>query len=220
MQVSGLTSGVTQIACGNAHSCVAKSDGSAWCWGNNGFGQLGDGTTTQRLTPTQVSGMTSGVSQIATGSSHTCLAKFDGSVWCWGGNWGGQLGDGTTSNRSIPVPVSGLVSETFNVVGGYNYSCAIKTDGSAWCWGWNSLGQLGDGTTIQRLVPTQVKGMTSGVSKIAAGANNGGSPHTCAVKTDGTAWCWGNNSSGQLGDGTTTNRYSPTQVLFESDLAP
>ena len=197
----------TWLEPGGYHTCSIRSDGSAWCWGGNNNGQLGDGTTTRRLVPTAVSSMTSDVSALAAGELHTCALKTDGSVWCWGQNTYGQLGDGTTTWRFLPTAVDGLASGVTALAAGEYHTCAVKTDGSAWCWGQNDHGQLGDGTTNEPLVPTAVSSLTSGVTLMAAG-----SMHTCARKTDGSVWCWGENFHGQVGDNTTIDRLVPTAV--------
>jgi len=195
---------VWTFSLGGHHTCVLKSDGTLWCWGNNGYGQLGDNTTTSRITPVQVVNLTNVVS-IATGNAHSCALKSDGTVWCWGYNYYGQLGDGTTTNRLTPVQVSGLTN-VVSIALGYYHSCALKSDGTVWCWGYNGYGQLGDNTTTDRHTPVQVVNLTNVVS-IATG-----NAHSCALKSDGTVWCWGRNGYGQLGDGTTTNRLTPVQV--------
>jgi alpha-tubulin suppressor-like RCC1 family protein len=205
--VSGLSSGVAALKAGQDHTCALTTGGGALCWGDNWFGQLGDGTTTIRSTPTAVSGLGSGVAAIAAGDYHTCALTTGGGVLCWGWNGEGQLGDGTTTNRSTPVAVSGLGSGVAAIAAGGNHTCAVTTSGGALCWGRNGSGQLGDGTTTNRLTPTLVSGLGSGVAAIAAG-----SQHTCALTTSGGVVCWGSNSSGQLGDGTTTPRATPTPV--------
>ena len=203
VQASGLSE-ITQIAAGNSHSLALKADGSVWAWGSNSYGQLGDGTMTQRNTPVQVSGLGE-VTQIAAGNNHSLALKADGSVWGWGYNAYGQLGDGTTVNRNTPVAVSDL-GEITQIAAGHLHSLALKADGSVWGWGHNYYGQLGDGTSIDRNTPVQASGL-SGVTQIAAGYL-----HSLAVKTDGTLWAWGYNVSGQLGDGTTTQRDTPVQI--------
>ncbi len=205
VDVSGLSIGVGAIAAGNFHTC-ARTVGGVKCWGNNFSGQLGDGTTTNRLTPVHVSGLTSGVSAIAPGDSHTC-ALTGGGVKCWGFNGNGQLGDGSTTNRLTPVDVSGLTSGVSAIAAGTSHTCALTTGGGLKCWGSNLIGQLGDGTTTDRLTPVDVSGLTSGVSGIAAGA-----AYTCASTTGGGVKCWGSNFRGQLGDGTTTDRHTPVDV--------
>ena len=189
---------------GEYHTVALDSDGAVWTWGHNGYGQLGDGTTTARTTPAQISGLGS-VTAIATGGSHAIALKPDGTVWTWGYNALGQLGDGTTTNSSTPTQVPGLSNVT--AVSGNGYiTMALKTDGTVWAWGMNGDGQLGDGTRTQRTSPVQVSGLTN-VAFIAAGIY-----HALAVKDDGTVWAWGQNSYGQLGDGTTTARLTPVQI--------
>jgi alpha-tubulin suppressor-like RCC1 family protein len=192
------------IVGGAYHTCALKSDSTVNCWGYNVYGQLGDGTTTQRLSPTSVPGLT-GVAALTAGSSHTCALKTDGTVRCWGNNGDGQLGDVTTTPRVSPTAVPSLTGVAALAAGAY-HTCALKTDGTVRCWGNNSDGQLGDGTTNPTLNPTVVPDLT-GVTALAAGAY-----HTCALQTDGAVRCWGRNGQGQLGDGTTTQRLSPTAV--------
>ena len=188
-----------RLAGGGAHSLAIKTDGSLWAWGDNQYGQLGDGTTTNRLTPVQV---LTGVAAVAVGDLHSLALKTDGSLWAWGVNGDGELGDGTTTQRLTPVQVLTGVAA---VVGGNAHTLAIKTDGSLWAWGWNWYGELGDGTTTQRLTPVQV---LTGVAAVA-----GGGSHTLAIKTDGSLWAWGWNGYGELGDGSRTQRLTPVQVL-------
>ena len=207
VDVSGLTSGVSAIAVGGSHTCAVTTGGGVKCWGLNGNGQLGDGTTSQRTTPVDVSGLTSGVSAIAAGQFHTCALTTGGGVKCWGLNSGGQLGDGTTTQRTTPVDVSGLTSGVSAIAAVFNHTCALTTGGGVKCWGNNGSGQIGDGTTTQRLTPVDVSGLTSGVSTVAAGGS-----HTCALTTSGGLKCWGSNAGGQLGDGTTTQRLTPVDV--------
>ena len=149
---------------------------------------------------------------ISAGASHTILAKSDGTVWAWGGNNEGQIGDGTTTSRSAPLQVL-AVSGAVAVSAGSYHSVALTSEGAVWAWGRNMYGQLGDGTSTQRLSPVQVPGL-SGVTAVAASENS-----TYALKGDGTLWAWGHNNEGQLGDGTKTDRYSPVQVQGLSDVA-
>ena len=145
------------------------------------YGQLGDGTTTDRSTPVQVSGLTN-IAAIAGGGNDTIALKNDGTVWAWGWNYFGQLGDGTTTDRSTPVQVWGHVVA---IAGGSEHTIALKDDGTVWAWGGNGFGQLGDGTTTDRSTPIQVTGLTNVV------AIAGGEEHTIALKDDGTVWAWG-----------------------------
>ena len=206
--VSGLSSGVTAVAAGADHTCALTSGGGVWCWGLNGNGQLGDGTTTPRLTLGAVSGLSSGVTAITAGYFHTCALTSGGGVVCWGANASGQLGDGTTTTpRLTPVAVSGLSSGVTAVAAGASHTCALTSGGGVVCWGCNAIGQLGDGTTTQRLTPGAVSGLSSGVTAVAAGDS-----HTCARTSGGGVVCWGYNANGQLGDGTTTDRLTPVAV--------
>ena len=172
------------IAIGEFHSLVIV-DGSLWAWGNNWHGQLGDGTTDNRATPVQIEDDTNWAS-IAVGGGHTVAIKIDGSLWAWGYNWHGQLGDGTTENRAAPVQASSD-TDWASVFAGDSYTMAIKTDGSLWAWGRNSSGQLGDGTTEDRLVPTQI-GIDTDWVRVMPDAI-----HTIALKSDGSLWFWGSD---------------------------
>ena len=139
-------------------------------------GQLGDGTSTQRVTPTPVSRLGSGVAALAVGGYHTCALTTGGASTCWGDNQYGQLGDGTRTQRVTPTPVIGLDSGVAGVAAGYSHTCAVTTGGGVLCWGYNQYGQLGDGTTTQRVTPTPVSGLGTGVAALAAGRY-----HTCAL---------------------------------------
>jgi alpha-tubulin suppressor-like RCC1 family protein len=207
VDVSGLTSGVTAIAVGGTHTCALTSAGGVKCWGSNGFGQLGDGTTETRFTPVEVTGLSSGVTAIAAGAVHTCALTSTGGLKCWGDNYGGELGDGTREDRHVPVDVSGLSSGALAVSAGAGHTCALTTAGGVKCWGGNANGELGDGTTEQRLAPVDVSGLSGGVMAVSVGGDS-----TCALTTAGGVKCWGGNRSGELGDGTTEDRHVPVDV--------
>ena len=203
VNVSGLYGGVSLVAAGSEHTCVVVA-GGVRCWGANFSGQLGDGTNFNRNTPASVPGLPGTVVAIAAGSAHTCALTSDGSIWCWGANFSGQLGDGTNVNRNAPVHIAGLAGSVADVAAGSEHTCALNRGGGLACWGANFSGQLGDGTNAKRNAPTMiVHGLSRGVSGVAAG-----SEHTCAVVSDGVR-CWGANFSGQLGDGTNVNRSEP-----------
>lgn len=204
------------VAAGGFHACVLRSSlfsGGPACWGSNSFGQLGDGTTTTRLLPVAVdtSGVLNGVTltQIAAGNDQTCALSTAGQAYCWGRNNTGQLGDTTTTNRSVPVAVD--VSGVLNGVTlrkislGSGHACALSSTGDVYCWGKNSYGEIGDGTTTDRPSPVLVSG---GLTFTDLGA---GTYDSCGVSS-GRAYCWGYNGSGEIGDGTTTNRLVPTAV--------
>lgn len=189
--VPGLTN-VVELALGNGYSCARLTDGTARCWGYNMEGDLGDGTLTERHVPTVVSGL-SGVTEIVAGNNHSCALLSDTTVRCWGYNNLGQIGDGTGGNtRATPVAVSGLTGVTGLALGG-NHTCALLSDATVMCWGYNVNGQLDDGTTMQRLLPVSSLNVSDAIA-IAAG--NG---HNCALLSDQAIQCWGWNANGQLG---------------------
>jgi alpha-tubulin suppressor-like RCC1 family protein len=193
------------IAVGADHACGINTNGAAFCWGLNTSGQLGDGSNTTRLSTVAVSGGLK-FQQIAAHGNHTCAIATTNVTYCWGENVNGGLGDGTKVNRNTPTAVSG--GRVFQSLAlGSLHSCGLTSDGTAYCWGGNASGQLGDGTTAERLTPTAVTGGL-GFSSLAS---NG--LHTCGLASPGLlAWCWGDNSNGQVGDGTKVNRPSPVAV--------
>ena len=205
----GLQGGVIALALGAHDSCALMRSGGVKCWGWNRSGQVGDGTTTDRLRPVAVVGLRSGVTAIAAGTEHTCAVLSTGGAKCWGENTWGQLGDGTTRSTITPVDVSGLSSGVTAITAGDSHTCALTSTGGAKCWGGNVFGELGDGTfDLRRLTPVDVSGLTIGLSAISAGDFD-----TCALTSSGAAKCWGSNFWGQLGDGTTTDRSTPVDVV-------
>ncbi len=206
--LSGGLSRATAIAAGSNHTCALLSDGTAQCWGYNGYGQLGSGTFTDSNTPVPVNAL-SGATAIAAGGYHTCALLSDGTGKCWGYNAYGQLGNGTLINSSIPVAVTGLGGlggPTAAASAGGFHTCALLSNGTVECWGYNGFGQLGNGTTTDSSTPVAVSGL-SGAEAISAGEF-----HTCALLSNGTVECWGNNNYDQLGNGTTTNASTPVAV--------
>jgi alpha-tubulin suppressor-like RCC1 family protein len=200
-------SGAVAISAGSDDIIVLKSDGTVWGWGGNFDGELGVGGSWNlpQADPVQAAGI-SGVVAIAEGDRSTLVLKNDGTVWAWGANWYGQLGDGTTKGRNTPGQVPGLSGITAIAAGQKGYSMALKNDGTVWTWGANWNGQLGDGTLTDRWAPGQVSGLAD-VTTVSAGAG-----FCLSWKKDGTFWAWGNNANGQLGDGSTTDRKQPVQV--------
>ncbi|HUG09977.1 MAG TPA: immunoglobulin domain-containing protein [Opitutaceae bacterium] len=183
---------------GSYHTLFLTDDGTLWATGSNDHGQLGDGTTTSRSTPVQVS---SGVASVSARTRHSLFVKTDGTLWAMGWNYYGQLGDGTTTGQSTPTQVSDGVA---SASAGGAHSLFVKTDGTLWAMGYNAAGQLGDGMMTNLSTPVQV---ADGVASASAGAK-----HSLFVKTDGTLWAMGSNDYGQLGDGTTVQRLLPVQV--------
>ncbi len=228
-------SGVTSLDVGYEHACAVVPGGQVRCWGANEFGQLGDGTTTDRSRPTVVlnasgTGPLTGVTQVSLGQGHTCARLATGEVRCWGVNARGQLGDGSTTNRSRPVSVataSGLLTGVSQVSAGAGHTCARLTNTEVRCWGDNYWGQLGDTTTTDRRRPVAVaaasgSGHLTRVAQVAAGY-----AHTCARLSSGEARCWGAGSYGQLGDGNSYLtkgpeyiRKRPVTVVSPSGTAP
>lgn len=204
VDVLGMTD-VIAVASGNISSHALKNDGTVWGWGGDNFGQLGDGNANLtgcfcELNPVQAVGLT-GITAIASGSFHMLALKSDSTVWTWGSNSNGQLGDGTTNSSATPTQIA--ISDVVGIAAGQNFSYALKSDGSVWAWGDNSWGQLGVGGGM---VPTQV----AGINNVIAIANSFN--HAIALKNDSTVWTWGANYSGQLGNGTTNNSPTPAQV--------
>lgn len=203
VQVLGMSSGVSAIAAGGQYSC-AIHNGAAKCWGGASQGRLGNGDTTDSPVPVQVTGLTSGVTAIAATSSACAIQS--GSVWCWGSGGNGQLGNGATANSSIPVKVAGLPAPASSISVGGAFACASLTNGTVWCWGSNVNKQVEPtNTDLAISTPRQVPGV-SGATHIAS-ANLA----TCAVTATGVQ-CWGGNSGGQLGRGTSTPMEGPGPV--------
>jgi alpha-tubulin suppressor-like RCC1 family protein len=242
------------VAGGVSHTCALDPQGTAYCWGANASGQIGDGSRADRSSPTEVETQIA-FQMVSAGLAHSCALDGSGAAFCWGRNVGGQLGDASRDDRTTPVGVSG--GRRFrSLVTGWNHTCGVGAGGEVWCWGLNSEGQLGDGTHLDRLVPTAVAGSppfqvlaagnghTCGVTggqvrcwgdnrfgQLGTGDQQGsprpappvdlpdaatrvaaGAMHTCALLGDGRVYCWGQNVHGQLGDGSTTSRSVPTPV--------
>jgi len=190
------------VAAGEAHSIAVKEDGSLWAWGSNELGQVGDGGQSDSLSPKRIGGEEDVWIAVAAGRWHTLAIRSDGSLWAWGANIWGQLGDGTKVYKVLPVRV-GEDTNWKMVSAGEYHSLALKNDGTLWSWGWNAFGQLGIGMTHDRKHPSCI-GFDTNWSFVSAGDH-----HSMAVKQNGTLWGWGYNGYGQVGDNTSEDRDAP-----------
>ena len=204
-----------QVSSGANFTCAVKRDGTAWCWGFGGNGQLGNGSQEDKVLPTRVEGL-SGLSSVCAGTTHACaVGAEDGSLWCWGDNTSGQLGDGTLVSSPLPKKVDDL-PPIREVSAGLNVTCAVDWDQNLLCWGSNSWGELGlgfvsDATEPNVVEPTEVPNQSS-VSAVSVSL---GTPDVCTV-SQGLVWCWGMGTDGQLGNGDNTDSSHPVQVLDDS----
>lgn len=246
-QISGISGAASVAAGGGYHACTLQADGAVWCWGDNTNGQAGNTTQSSPAAPAQVSTLGTGaVTALAVGQSHTCVRKSDGSAACWGDNYYGQLGDGSMTTRTAPVPVGVLGTNVASLSAGSAATCAVKTDNTAWCWGtyygatpveltalganvaqvamasyfacarksdgtlwcWgNDPTHIGVSTTWD--VPVQVTSLGTSVAELYQTQGS----HLCVRKTDGSTWCWGLNSQGGLGIGSMTDSYLPVSTV-------
>jgi len=198
----------SDVAAGSNYSCAVNLDGELWCWGNNANGQFGNGTTASESGgPVRVGADSDWASVSVGGYRSTCAVKTDATLWCWGYNYYYQATSSTTADRLSPVQVGADTDWAQVDVGDYHV-CGVKTDATVWCWGYNYYGEVGNGASVQtRVAPvSQVGSDTDWVSVTA------GQYHSCGVKTDGTAWCWGEGGSGRLGYGSSTDQALPVQV--------
>ena len=199
-----------QVSSGYSHTAAIKTDGTLWMWGYNIVGQLGDNTITNKSSPVQVVGGGTNWRLVASGQYHTLAIKTDGTLWTWGWNRHGQLGDGSSvTHRSSPIQTVSGGTNWKLVAGSIYFTAAIKTDGTLWTWGHNGFGNLGDGSSITH--------RSSPIQTVAGGTNwklvSCASYAAAAIKTDGTLWTWGSNSVGQLGDGSVVQKSSPVQTV-------
>lgn len=210
VQTTSQTTNWKDIGVGCSFMVATKNDGTLWTWGNNASGTLGNEVigTASRSTPIQTSSAASNWRCISVGSNVIGATKTDGTLWMWGANTLGQLGDSATRNRSSPVQTFSTGTNWEHVSVGTSTSGGIKTDGTLWMWGSNLNGSIGDNTTVTRSAPVQTwSGGTNWKQLSVAGS------HAGAIKTDGTLWFWGLNDVGQLGANDRTNRSSPVQTI-------
>jgi alpha-tubulin suppressor-like RCC1 family protein len=231
---------VSQVSTGANHTCAVTTQGELYCWGDNDYGRLGiNPSTWSATTPARVlKGEQGGagtyledVSQVSAGEYHTCAVTTQGELYCWGLNFTGQLGINSTLDQTIPVRtlkgeqggVGTYLEDVSQVSTGKYYTCAVTTGGELYCWGLNSSGQLGNNSTYQRPTPVRVlKGAQTGIGSYLENISQvtTGDIHTCGVITGGELYCWGNNTIGELGDGTTTNYLTPAKIFDGSGSAP
>ena len=198
--ITGAGNGWASVAAGNAHTIGVKTDGTIYVWGENIYGQVGDGGGSNRLTPfpTSIDGKWIAPA-VGSQADHTVVVKADGMVWAWGNNSDGQLGDGTSSHRNIPVKIVWRGNKWASLAGGMGHTAGVKSDGTLWAWGSNDSGQIGDRSyQVNKYLPMKI-GDNRWLSLEA------GSYHTVGIKSDGSLWAWGYNTYGQLGDGTSGN---------------
>lgn len=211
---TGLTD-VVEVALKSGHSCARQSDGSVWCWGGNAYGQVGDGSTEDRSSPVKVP-LTEPATEVSVGSSHTCALGSSGSLWCWGSPRYGCLGNGSVDTTPQPIPVQATelkASAAHEISCGGMFTCVLAEGDALWCWGRNSGGYLGAGTFDDpHPSAVEVTAFGTGVRAIAVGI-----AHSCATTHAGSTWCWGENSYGELGDGTREAKPSPVLVDIPCD---
>jgi alpha-tubulin suppressor-like RCC1 family protein len=213
--VNGGCNDPVAVAGGYDHNCAILKDGSVWCWGFNQVGEVGDGTTGNRSQPVKVALPSQATAISARGvylgganySAHTCVILSDQSVWCWGSNANGELGQGDTVVHSNPVQVKGLASITRISVGGA-HTCAVNANNDLYCWGRNFYGQVGTGSAGAP-VPMPQPILSGVTAKVALGGNS-----SCIIKTDKNLYCWGWNYNGQLGNGTLTDAHAPGPAVL------
>jgi alpha-tubulin suppressor-like RCC1 family protein len=201
-----------EVATGSNHTCAVDTSGHAWCWGYDGKQQLGNGSgNSQQNSPVAVAG-THTFTAITAGTTHTCALDTSGQAWCWGGDVKGQLGDGSpAADQAVPVTVTGT-HEFVAISASGEHTCAVDSDRTAWCWGGDTYGELGDDAQLSDQfspVPVQI---TEPIVDVTAGLT-----HTCAVAGDAHVWCWGRDIFGQLGNGSPASD-QPTPVAVSGTL--
>jgi len=206
--VSGLEPGARAIATGVNHTCAITAEGAAVCWGRNNYGQLGIGSTDTKQTPTQVSGLTSGVRAITAGDYHSCAITSTGAVRCWGLGTSGELGNGASNSSNIPVATSVVTSGVQAIAAGASHTCAITSANAVRCWGKGDYGALGNNNGGASNSPVQVL-LPAGATPTEISAGDG---YACASRYARDTYCWGNNANGQLGNGETSHSLVPVKA--------
>jgi alpha-tubulin suppressor-like RCC1 family protein len=197
-----------QVSLGTVHSLGLRSNGTAWGWGGNGVGSLGDGTAVTKSSPVSVVGGFTDWVKVNAGGYHSLGIRGNGSIWGWGSSPNGQIGDNTTTARSSPVSLVGGFTDWIDISAGIAHSLGIRENGTAWAWGLNTYGRLGDGTVTSRLSPVSVVGGFTDWIQVSAG-----NIHSLGLRANGTAWAWGAGTQGRLGDNTAVSKSSPVSVV-------
>ena len=205
--IGGFTDWI-QVNGGSNHSLGLRANGTAWAWGLNTFGRLGDGTVVSRSSPVSVVGGYTDWIQVSGGGANSVGLRANGTAWAWGANDFGRLGDDTAVSRSSPVSVVGGFTDWIQVSAGDSHSLGLRANGTAWAWGWGLNGRLGDGTIITRSSPVSVIGGFTDWIQVSAGGS-----HSLGLRANGTAWAWGPGTAGGLGDGTIITKSSPVSVV-------
>jgi alpha-tubulin suppressor-like RCC1 family protein len=205
--VGGFTNWV-QASANNQFSLGVRANGSLWAWGGNGAGQLGQNTVISRSSPVSVVGGFVDWIQASAGNVHSLGLRANGTIWAWGSNYDGQLGDNTSVNKSSPVSVVGGFTDWVQASAGKNHSIGLRANGTVWAWGYNSYGKLGDNTSVNKSSPVSVVGGFTDWVHVDAGKD-----HNIAVRANGTLWGWGRGQYGLLGNNFTTTRSSPVSAI-------
>ena len=210
-----------QISAGGSHSLAIDEDGNLWSWGLNSKGQLGIGTNDDKLVPTKITieeEQNKKWKQVSAGDQYSLAIDEDGNLWSWGYNHNGELGDGTTGEKNVPtkITIEGEENKKWKqIYAGYDHSLVIDENDNLWSMGYNAYGQLGDGTIKDKHVPTKIT--VAEKTNITWKQVSAGDDHNLAIDTEGNLWVWGNNTYGQLGDGTTGNKNVPTKITIEGE---
>jgi alpha-tubulin suppressor-like RCC1 family protein len=200
----------TQVSAGQNHSLGLRENGTAWSWGFNTQGQLGDNSSVEKSSPVQVAGGFTDWIEVSAGGSHSLGLRENGTAWSWGNGQSGQLGNNYASgfpNKSSPVSVVGGFTDWIQLSTKNAANLGVRSNGTVWGWGGNFFGEIGDGTTINRSSPVLVVGGFTDWTKVS-----GGGAHSLGLRENGTAWAWGNGNNGRLGDNSSVDKSSPVQV--------
>jgi len=200
------------VSAGYLHGLGVRTNGTAWAWGNGSCGRLGDNTSVNKSSPVSVVGGFTDWCQVSAGNAHSLGVRTNGTAWAWGPGTYGRLGDNSTVSRSSPVSVVGGFTDWSQVSAGGSHSLGIRRNGTTWAWGNGSCGRLGDGTTVAKSSPVSVVGGFTDWCQVSAGRGILGT-HSLGVRTNGTAWAWGDGTCGRLGNNTIVNRSSPVSVV-------